>query len=169
MTDILNAGAFECMKADMPSEPTMRPLSPDEVSTCLDGASQFFDEAELPMDLVPHLFVENWRNKIEEDRGVIIGLFDGDTIVGGLGAVKCPEINSGEMMAVECWWHVQKPYRSRGWGLRLLDAYERWARKIGAKKVCMIHLVNLQPEKLGALYESRGYRKVEVNYIKELK
>lgn len=148
--------------------PVIRELSADEVRACLAGAHQFFDEADLPVELKPEVFIRNWQDIIDSKRGAIMAMFDGEKPVAGLGAVLAPDLNSNTMMAIECWWHVQKPYRSLGYGQKLLDAYEDWAKDQGATRICMVHLVKLQPEKLGSLFESRGYSKVEVNYVKIL-
>lgn len=153
----------KCPNAQMPAT---RELSPHEVRECIAGAHQFFDEADLPLNLKPEVFVKNWEDAIKSGRGVILAIFDGDKPAAGLGAILSPEMNSDDLVAMECWWHVQKPYRSLGYGQRLLDAYEQWAEKSGAVNAFMIHLIELQPEKLGALYEARGYRRVEVVYVK---
>lgn len=130
---------------------------------------EFYREGGMPGGFVASVFVDNWTGILSENRGVFLGLWGGDrfdVFEGGIGAVICPDLNNGQLTAVECFWYV-KP-GNRGDGLRLLRAYEQWARTAGAVRIVMVHLCSLAPDSLGRLYERRGYKKVEVNYIKNL-
>lgn len=67
---------------------------------------------------------------------------------------------SGQPIASELVWWVEPEARGTV-GIRLLDAFETWAKKRGATGIQMI-----APESssIGALYERRGYRRVETLY-----
>lgn len=145
----------------------IRPLQPDEVHLCVEGGKNFFDEGKIPGGFVPVEFCQKWTKLLAAGHSVILGSFNeaGD-ITGALGAVLCPSLTSGKLMAVESFWFVIPQYR--GHGIRLLDAFEKWGESRGATMLCMIHLSNLQPDALKSLYERRGYREIEVNYLKEL-
>lgn len=145
---------------------TIRHLKAGEVGLCVEGGKQFFDEGKLPGGFVPEIFSRNWKNLIERNIGTIIGSFDGDTITGALGAVLAPDLNNGQTIATECFWFVID--RHRGHGIALLKEFERWAAFRKAKRVAMIHLHALQPERLSELYQRMGYKAVETNYLKDL-
>jgi GNAT superfamily N-acetyltransferase len=127
---------------------------------------QFFAEGGLPGRFVPDVFSAKWGSLIEQGIGFILGLFRDGRIAGAFGGVVVEDLNSGDLVASECFWFVTP--ESRGRGFELLLAYEAEARKRGAVRCSMIHLLSLQPEKLGELYERRGYKAVETSYFKEL-
>jgi GNAT superfamily N-acetyltransferase len=128
---------------------------------------RFFDEAQLPGGFVADVFIRNWTAILRRGQGIFLGGFsDKGEFVGGLGGVLCPDLNNGQLIAVECFWYVAP--ESRGAGIRLLKAYEKWCAEQGVKRIAMIHLTHVHPGSMRRLYERMGYREVEVNYIKEL-
>lgn len=145
---------------------TVRAVSPDELCAVVDVGYMFFKEGNLPGGFKRDVFLRNWSAILKERRGIFLGAFEDEKFTGGLGAVLCPDLNNGQLLAVECFWYVLPEYR--GHGLRLLRAFERWAKEAGVRRVAMIHLMSLHPEAMRQLYERLGYRAVEINYIKEL-
>jgi|694.fasta_scaffold144024_2 GNAT superfamily N-acetyltransferase len=127
---------------------------------------QFQQEGALPGKFIPDVFVKTWTNLLHMDVGVLFGLEKDNRLVGGLGAIRFPDPNDGELVANELFWFVSKEHR--GHGLKLLDVFESWAADFGIKRVSMVHLENLSPKALNRLYRSRGYRVVETHYFKEL-
>lgn len=127
----------------------------------------FFREGALPGEFVPEVFVKKWTELIEQGFGFILGLFRENEMIGAFGAVVIGDLNDGKLVANECFWFVTP--ESRGRGFELLLAYEEEARRRGAVRCSMIHLIGLQPDKLSQIYEKRGYRAVETSYFKELK
>lgn len=97
---------------------------------------------------------------------VLFGLLEDGEVVGGLGAIKAPDFHSRRCIASELFWFVLPG--QRGGGLQLLQAFEDWAREEGCSHAVMVHLHDSMPEKLQRLYERRGYKQVEVHYLKEL-
>lgn len=127
---------------------------------------QFYEESGLPGKFVPEYWVGKWASLIRSGVGFVLGLFKDGLIVGGFGAIVSEDFNNGDLVAAECFWFVNKEHRGPGFGL--MRAYEREARRRGAKRASMIHLQGLQPERLSELYQRCGYRKTETAYIKEL-
>lgn len=146
---------------------TIRLLHSFEMPLCVDGGKQFTDEAALPDVFDAHYFVEHWSGMIENKAAYVLGLFGDDGKI--IGAFAWKVVNGGDFsrkqFAIESWWFVLHGHR--GSGLRLFYAFEDWCDKNQVDCRLMIHLVNLQPEKLGALYERRGYRHIENVYLKE--
>ncbi len=105
---------------------------------------------------------------INRGSGVIFLLCDDATgeIHGGLGAICGPSMISEEKMAVETFWYVAPEYR--GQGVRLMAAFEEWAKRQGCQKVAMVHLADSHPESLGAFYLRRGYKLIETHYVREV-
>jgi hypothetical protein len=88
-------------------------------------------------------------------------LWTGEAMLGGL---IVPIYFGGGRVAQELFW-----FADRG-GLALLTAFEAWAKDKGADVIVMASLA-LGPEadeRLGRLYERRGYKIRERHYAKEV-
>ncbi len=110
-------------------------------------------------------FTQVWTALITKEIGVIFLLEEQERVVGMLGGIKYPDLQNGTMTATECFWYVLPEKRGRG--MSLLSAFEKWADSQGCKKKIMVHLMDSMPEKLKRVYEHKGYRAVEVHYVKE--
>ncbi|UXS00840.1 GNAT family N-acetyltransferase [Agrobacterium tumefaciens] len=67
-------------------------------------------------------------------------------------------------IAKETVWFVMPEARGRG-AIRMLDAYEEWARSVGCVSVGM---ASLATNDVSSLYERRGYSAVETHFMKSL-
>ncbi len=67
-------------------------------------------------------------------------------------------------IAKETVWFVSPEARGRG-SIRMLDAYEAWARSVGCVSVGM---ASLATNDVSSLYERRGYSAVETHFLKPL-
>jgi GNAT superfamily N-acetyltransferase len=131
------------------------------------GAS-FHVEGALPGRFVPGVWLQNWTRLLAAGSGRIWHLAEtpDSRPVGFFGALLYNDINDGALVATEAFWYVLP--EARGAGLNLLHAFESWAAEAGAARVMMVHLTKLQPERLGALYQRRGYTPTETHYCKQL-
>ena len=141
-------------------------LSVDRLSEIARLGTQFQAEGILPGEFIAEAFTKTWANLIWQDIGAIFALEKNGEIVGGLGAVTFPDPNDGAVVANEMFWFVAKS--DRGHGMKLLTAFENWAKQRGAKRAMMVHLENLFPDALRRIYTARGYRPVETHYLKEI-
>ena len=66
------------------------------------------------------------------------------------------------LWAKETVWFVSEQHRGRG-ALRMLDAYEAWAREKGCVAIGM---ASLESNDVSALYARRGYAPVETHFLK---
>lgn len=126
----------------------------------------FYAEGKLPGRFNETYWQRSWTELLQNGAGVIFGLCADDDIIGALGGVLFPDPNTGEPVATEFFWYVRP--EARGAGLKLLPEFERWASEAGAVRVHMVHLLRLTPEKLGRLYQRRGYMPTETLYVKTL-
>lgn len=143
----------------------IRQLTADEVPLTLEGAHEFYTASKMPGVFNDDVYIKTWSSIIASNRGTILIDVEGDKIIGAIAGVLSPNMFTGDMMAIECFWFVFPEHR--GHGIRLLKAYEYWAASRDVKLVCMVHLKGLQPESLKALYERMGYHEIETNYLKE--
>jgi GNAT superfamily N-acetyltransferase len=144
----------------------IRPVELAELTQLAKLGEKFWAEGKLPGKFVPEVFVKTWDTFHQLGMGAIIGLFDGANPVGAIGAIAYPDPNDGELVVTETFWFVDPAHR--GAGLKLLDAFEAWAMNRGAKRIVLVHLVQLAPEVLRRLYLRKGYQEIEVHFIKSL-
>ena len=111
--------------------------------------------------IVPEVFGASWTSFLQAGLGVIFIL---DDFAGALGAVKMSDPNSGELTATEIFWFTKQSARGRG--LRLLRAFEQWAKRAGCIRLTVAHMADSMPEKVKHVYERRGYSLFETHYAK---
>ena len=105
-------------------------------------------------------------NAIDSEDYVVLVLEVNGSIEGGIvGACIAPWMMS-ESFAVELAWFVRKSSRDGRGAIKLVKAYEAWAKSKGVTKICMSDLTKLQG--LGKLYNRLGYSLTETSYIKEV-
>lgn len=107
-----------------------------------------------------------YENLIRTGAAVFLVLEENGHMHGGIGAIKSPDLHDGKLTAVETFWFVAP--ESRGKGLLLFDAFEKWAIDSGCQKLAMIHLADSYPDILRKLYKRNGYKLAEEHYIKEV-
>lgn len=83
---------------------------------------------------------------------------------GMLAGMLAPLMFSKTMIANEVAWWVEPDKRKSKIGAELLEAFEYWAKMIGAKFVQMSSL----DESVGSLYEKKGYKLYERAYMKNI-
>lgn len=94
---------------------------------------------------------------IETDTGDIVGLLAGTIVNDMIG---------GEHVYQEIMWYMDSSYRR--YGIKLLRHVEKYLKDIGVRKIIMVHLGNLNRDKLEQFYINNNYKLLEVQYIKEL-
>lgn len=100
------------------------------------------------------------------DSGVILVAEVPDAVVGAIALIAVPHPVDGTLFADEVAWWVEPEHRG---GLRagpyLLGAAEDWAQRNGCN---MVKMVAPLPSSVGRFLEKRGYRAIEVAYVKHL-
>lgn len=89
-------------------------------------------------------------------------------IVGMVAGIVSPVyFNFGHLSGEELFWWVSAdaPHRT---GIKLLDALEDAAKAKGCHSWQMKSIARLNGDRMGRLYERRGYRASEHSYIKRL-
>jgi GNAT superfamily N-acetyltransferase len=92
------------------------------------------------------------------------------TVTGFIAAFIEEAFFSQDLVAHELAWWVDPPYRHLRDSIRLLEAYEFWARKMGCRSVGLAVINGWENEdKLKAFHKRRGFRCVEHAYLKDLR
>lgn len=146
----------------------IRELTSIELPLCLQLAPLFFIEGLLPGEFKNEVFIKTWENLYSINIGKIHGAFNEEQLYGAIGGIIFPDPNTGDLIATEMFWYVMPEFRKGTVGLRLLNYFENWAIKEGAKRIIMVHLNSLQPDRLSMFYKKRGYSPIEIHYIKEV-
>ena len=141
-------------------------LKIEDLDCLVDLAEQFFSESMFLKGFDKETARRSWSGFINSGIGVIFGLKGIDGFHGMLGALRVPDVHTGELIASELFWFVDK--NKRGKGLLLLKAYEEWAKVGGCKRIAIGHLEDLTPRKLELLYVKMGYTLSEKTYMKEV-
>ena len=109
---------------------------------------------------------KTYETMIDDGTATVMVLEKEGDLIGSLGFIEAPDLHNGNLMLIETFWFTDSG--KRGYGLLLLDAYEKYAHDNGIKKIAMIHMMDSYPERLEVLYLKRGYRLMEKHYIKEI-
>ncbi len=96
-----------------------------------------------------------------EIQGEVVGLIAGVVTIG-------EHIFSEDKTAVELVWYVTPDHRSSSGSLRLIKAYEKWAKLVGCTQSTMSNLVNPSMDRLTKIYNKLGYTLTEQTFTKEL-
>ena len=91
-------------------------------------------------------------------------LVTGSHAHGVLMAVAYEHPFGAGRIAKETVWFVTPQARGRG-AIKMLDAYEAWARSVGCASAGM---ASLATNDVSSLYERRGYSAVETHFMKPL-
>ena len=141
-------------------------LDINELSELMPMAHRFSAESGGLFNVKEDVFVENWTKFYSMANGGILVYRKDDQIVGALGFLIYNDILNGDLCSTEAFWFVDKQHR--GIGIDLLNHYENLMKSIDVKKIIMVHLSTIMPERLKLLYESRGYKQTETHYMREL-
>lgn len=146
---------------------TIRLIQYQELDEVIRVGQKFFDEGFLPGKLIPEVFKSSWEHIITNSKGAIIGALRGPKVIGVMGFLIAHDPNDGELVSQEMFWFVDPEYR-KGEGIKLLNAYEKIAAQIGVKRIGLVHLLSDNNKTLNKLYVRKGYRPMEIHYLKEL-
>ena len=104
---------------------------------------------------------------INGDDGIFLAAEDEDGRVGGMVAgMVFPVYMTGWLISQEFMWWVDDTHK--GYGKRLLKAFEEEAKARGARAMVMLALHSRDSDRIAKVYERAGYRPSEHTFIKEL-
>jgi len=93
-----------------------------------------------------------------------------DELTGVIAGIVAPSVfDSKDIIAQESIWYISKTQRKGRLWIELLTAFEDKARELKATKIIMIHMDNLNGNLMEKLYTHRGYKRLEWNFIRDIK
>jgi hypothetical protein len=143
----------------------IRPLTPSELPACFAAGNVRYDESDFSGGFDEEKFCSMWAFFIACGLGIVIGAFDGEDVVGGIGGVLGPDPVNGALVGQEVFWYGE-PGREP---LRLLKAFEGWSKERGGKLARVGARASCDDlGRLFKLYTRLGFRPIEVHFEKEL-
>ncbi len=129
-----------------------------------------FEKETKFVKVIPEVAQKTYCDLISRGSGKVFILCDDKTgaVMGGLGAIKAPDLHDGVLTAIETFWFIASEYRDTWGAFSLLRAFEKWAKETGCKRKALVHLADSSPERLKRLYEIMGYKLVESHYVGEV-
>lgn len=145
----------------------IRPAQPEDLDALVAMGERFF--AFSPFHKLTRFDPQAARASIAQvaDAGVaLVATVDGVVVGGLLGVTTALWFNPAQLVASEVAWWVADEYRGGAAGVRLLHAFEQWAREQGATLVSLSDLVIDGDTPAGSLFEKLGYTLVERSHAK---
>jgi hypothetical protein len=144
----------------------IRPATPDDVFDILILAKEFSKEAPQSHKWSKAKTEAFLFSALQSDTMTILVLEVNGDIVGAIVAVVTEMYMSHTTIASELAWFVCKEYRGKPSSLKLVFAYEDWAKSKHAQVIGMGDIEGIA--NLEKLYTRMGYKKSESVYMKEL-
>lgn len=114
-------------------------------------------------------FADLWTAIIEDPSAwLLVAELEGELVGMSFGVLTPIWLSRSVRAASEAFMWVEPEHRREGVGGALLSAIEAWAREHGAAFVCMASFPTLGPTAMKRMCLSRGYRKMEIHYLKGL-
>jgi GNAT superfamily N-acetyltransferase len=148
---------------------TIRTATHDDAFACAEMGMPFVEYTEYGSFLKPT--IEELEQVVHRmiDGGVVFIAKDGDKMAGMMiAAMTSFWITPSTKVAAEFAWWVNKEYRGGRAGLKLLHAFEEWAKENGASVVVLSDLVINGDEPLKNLVGKLGYTLTERTHVKRV-
>jgi GNAT superfamily N-acetyltransferase len=152
------------------AHPNIRHATLEDVPQIVEYANEF-----LSHDPISALRVNNSKiaNLVESfiikgpKEHLLLVSFDEEGIVGVLAAFLVSPMFSDDKIAVECLWYLEPEYRTSRRGIDLANAFEYWAKMVGANIVQYGNPTGIGSD-LASFYERLGAKPFETVYYKAL-
>lgn len=140
----------------------IRPADAGDAEYFVQAVKDYLEWSGEPLTLDESAWAENFVGMLSNPA---IQIFVADP--GHVAVTLFPSAwNPKEIVAKVFSWWVPGNARKGGTAVALLNAAEKWAKSMGAS--VLMTDVNANFERLASLYERRGYRKAQTNYVARL-
>ena len=147
-------------------ESRIRTATPDDVFDILILAKEFSKEAPSSHKWNKDKTEQFLVSALQNTNMTIFVIDVGGEIEGALVGLLSELYMSHTVQATELAWFVSKDYRGKPASIRLMKAFEKWAKESGANQVGMGDIEGISS--LENLYNRLGYERAETVYLKEL-
>ena len=147
----------------------VRQATKDDLVAITEMGSQFLGRTKYASLIKPHApHISATLERLLESGAIFVAEIDG--VVRGFIACSIvpawfnPEIR----IALEMAWWMEPDARGRPEGMRLLFAFERWAKEQDAQVICMSDISLEDGSPAGSILERLGYSVSERTFLKDL-
>jgi hypothetical protein len=142
--------------------------NPTEIQTiCVLGKA--FADAAGATSFDESSFLKFVLNLYSGKKGKLFVIETDNTVVGGLGVIAYPCFYNNNVLRVqECFWWIDPEHRNFNNSINLFNKIEEWAKEIKANQIIVSSTSTLNPEKLEKFYSKKGFKKIDINYIKDI-
>jgi len=151
--------------------PVILHLSPSQAERCINalansGAEELGNVAPVRGDL--ESFVPKWKTLMLQDMAFSLGAVEGTRWVGLLFAISMSDLWTRVKQAAMLMWYVPPEFRKSGLALKLLDEFEREARRRGCGRVLGGCWSGYHGKAFRRVFAQRGYLPYEESFWKAL-
>lgn len=146
-----------------------RELTCAEVPLMIPIGEAFFREkvGHLPGKFDPTHFCSSWHSLLTSGVGLVVGAFEGGTLVGVCGGYVVANPLTSDLELLEAFLYLV-PEARRGANARtLIREFEVAGRRRNAVRGYLIHLADVLGPSVERLYRRDGYRPLEQVLVKE--
>ncbi len=128
------------------------------------GRQMHSESSYSQLNFEPKRVLETFDWYLNDENKTAIIARKGDKPVGLYAGYMSKYYFSDEYVANDIAWFVTKSLRGTRVGLRLLDAFEKWAIDKGASEIRLGFTTDINPKAFDSLMKKRGYDVVGANY-----
>lgn len=145
----------------------IRPATLSDKEAVIGLLREFFGQTEYSDLGWSQKSIEDIVERLITTDSAVILVSDG--VTGLIGGYLTPYwMNMDKVFAQEMFWYVSKEHRGGSLGIRLLNAFQEWAKDGGADYCVMSSTTNLNPSGVGNVLKRSGFVPVDISYWKRL-
>lgn len=146
----------------------IRPATIDDIPRIVDLGKMLHQESRYaPISFNEEKVATLMRYLIEKDGVVFVAEVDGE-IVGGIAGAITEFWFSSETQAFDYSFFLAPEARHGMQAVRLMSAFENWARIHGARQIDMGITTDINVDKSARLYTGMGYKECGKLFVKEI-
>lgn len=113
-------------------------------------------------------FIKSLHNILSAGKGKVFILEIDNKVAGMVGVYAYKNYYNSKLRVQEIFWWVDHEYRNTRDSIKLFNKVEEWAKSIGAEEVMVSSTATMNVDKLEKFYTKKGFRKMDINYIRSL-
>lgn len=130
-------------------------------------AESFFVEGNLPGKFDFQHFRQTWNAIQAQGNSRLWKSTVEQEITGLLGAVKMPDLMTGDLHVTEIMWYVTPKWRVGSQGMRLFMKLGEWVEELKAKRLLMKRITGVNDTRMHEFYLEHLFREIETGYVRE--
>ena len=146
---------------------SLNPIQSELDIICKFGRS--FAEESNAGDFNDLAFLKTIHTILSTNTGKVFILEIDNQIAGMVGVNAYKNYYNNNLRVQEIFWWIDYQYRNTRDSIKLFNKVEEWAQEIGADEVMVSSTATMNVDKLEKFYTKKGFRKMDINYIRSLK